>query len=235
MPQGAKRFFRVVDHAAIYLLIAGTYTPFVLVNLRGVWGWSLFGVVWGCAVLGIVLKGVCFARFEKASVAVYVGMGMALSGGGQADRDAGAGAGGVAAVGRRNSVYVRCGVLCVAAAALQSCNMACVGLVREYATFLFGDNDAWRAARGDCTVMWACGNAKRRMITSVMGCKVVVERLKGCGVCGKVRGWRPRADLRHLLHAGGSMLHYFSAERDALLKETVMCGHRSSRSGRTHP
>lgn len=93
MPQGAKRFFRVVDHAAIYLLIAGTYTPFVLVNLRGVWGWSLFGVVWGCAVLGIVLKGVCFARFEKASVAVYVGMGMALSGGGQADRDAGAGTG----------------------------------------------------------------------------------------------------------------------------------------------
>jgi hemolysin III len=76
LPAGpAKCFFRVLDHAAIYLLIAGTYTPFLLVNLRGAWGWSLFGVVWACAVLGIILKGVCFAGFEKASIAVYVGMG----------------------------------------------------------------------------------------------------------------------------------------------------------------
>jgi hemolysin III len=76
LPEGAaKRAFRVLDHSAIYLLIAGTYTPFVLVSLRGAWGWSLFAVVWACAVLGIVLKHVCFARFQKASVALYAGMG----------------------------------------------------------------------------------------------------------------------------------------------------------------
>ncbi|MGZ8417068.1 MAG: hemolysin III family protein, partial [Methyloceanibacter sp.] len=47
----AKLFFRKVDHCAIYLLIAGTYTPFALVTLNGPWGWSLFGAVWGLAVL----------------------------------------------------------------------------------------------------------------------------------------------------------------------------------------
>ena len=49
-----KAFFRKLDHTAIYLLIAGTYTPFALVTLNGPWGWSLFGVVWGLALLGIV-------------------------------------------------------------------------------------------------------------------------------------------------------------------------------------
>src|SRR5512147_1223447 len=49
-----KVTFQKLDHAAIYLLIAGTYTPFTLVTLRGVWGWSLFGVVWGLALIGIV-------------------------------------------------------------------------------------------------------------------------------------------------------------------------------------
>ncbi len=52
----AKRVLRVLDHSAIFLLIAGTYTPFTLVNLRGPWGWWLFGIVWGLAVLGIVLQ-----------------------------------------------------------------------------------------------------------------------------------------------------------------------------------
>ena len=51
----AKKVFRKFDHHAIYLLIAGTYTPFTLVTLRGSWGWSLFGVIWGLAVIGIVL------------------------------------------------------------------------------------------------------------------------------------------------------------------------------------
>ena len=50
----AKRVLRIVDHASIYLLIAGTYTPFALVSLRGPWGWSLFGVVWGIALIGVV-------------------------------------------------------------------------------------------------------------------------------------------------------------------------------------
>jgi len=70
-----KRALRVLDHSAIYLLIAGTYTPFLLVNLRGVWGWSLFGVIWGCAVLGIVLKVVLQTRHEVLSTAVYIAMG----------------------------------------------------------------------------------------------------------------------------------------------------------------
>ena len=52
----ARHVFKVIDHSAIYLLIAGTYTPFSLVSLRGPWGWSLFGVVWGLAVLGIIFK-----------------------------------------------------------------------------------------------------------------------------------------------------------------------------------
>jgi hemolysin III len=52
----AKRALQVVDHCCIYLLIAGTYTPFTLVTLQGAWGWSLFGVVWGLAILGIVFK-----------------------------------------------------------------------------------------------------------------------------------------------------------------------------------
>lgn len=51
----AKRVFRQLDHHAIYLLIAGTYTPFMLVTLRGVWGWTIFGVIWGLAVIGIVV------------------------------------------------------------------------------------------------------------------------------------------------------------------------------------
>jgi hemolysin III len=45
---------KIFDHSAIYLLIAGTYTPFLLVNLRGGWGWSLLGIVWGCAMAGII-------------------------------------------------------------------------------------------------------------------------------------------------------------------------------------
>ncbi|MGV8294469.1 PAQR family membrane homeostasis protein TrhA, partial [Pseudomonas aeruginosa] len=52
----AKRLFNVLDHSAIYLLIAGTYTPFALGALRGPWGWTLFGLVWGMALLGVGLK-----------------------------------------------------------------------------------------------------------------------------------------------------------------------------------
>lgn len=70
-----KRLFRIFDHSAIYLLIAGTYTPFTLVNLRGVWGWSLFGVVWTLAACGIVFKGLFIGRLEMLSSAVYVAMG----------------------------------------------------------------------------------------------------------------------------------------------------------------
>ena len=70
-----KKIFKVIDHSAIYLLIAGSYTPFLLVNLRGWWGWSLLAIIWACAIAGIVLKGVCIGRFHKTSVAIYVAMG----------------------------------------------------------------------------------------------------------------------------------------------------------------
>jgi len=70
----AKRVLRVLDHSAIFLLIAGTYTPFTLVNLRGPWGWSLFGVVWGLALLGIVLQ-TGKLRHPVLAVALYVVMG----------------------------------------------------------------------------------------------------------------------------------------------------------------
>ena len=71
----AKPVLRKFDHCAIYLLIAGTYTPFALVTLRGAWGWSLLGTVWSLAVLGIVQE-IWLARGERwLSLAIYVLMG----------------------------------------------------------------------------------------------------------------------------------------------------------------
>jgi hemolysin III len=70
-----KQAFRILDHCSIYLLIAGTYTPFALGPLRGGWGWSLFGIVWGLAVVGIVFKTTLGTRFELLSTFVYLGMG----------------------------------------------------------------------------------------------------------------------------------------------------------------
>ena len=66
----ARHVFQVLDHAAIYLLIAGTYTPFTLVTLRGATGWWLFGVVWTLAVAGVIFKSVAVGRFEVASALV---------------------------------------------------------------------------------------------------------------------------------------------------------------------
>jgi hemolysin III len=71
----AKAVFQKVDHGAIYLLIAGTYTPFVLGPLRGGWGWSLFGVVWGLAVIGIVQDCWRFDRRRILSMVLYPVMG----------------------------------------------------------------------------------------------------------------------------------------------------------------
>jgi hemolysin III len=70
-----KRTFRLFDHSAVYLLIAGTYTPFTLVNLRGGWGWTLFGVVWVLTLAGITFKYVALGRFPVLSTVVYVLMG----------------------------------------------------------------------------------------------------------------------------------------------------------------
>ena len=71
----AKRIFHVFDHCAIYLLIAGTYTPFTLVTLRGVWGWSLFGIVWGLAAAGVAKDVFLHGRYRAVSVVLYVVMG----------------------------------------------------------------------------------------------------------------------------------------------------------------
>jgi hemolysin III len=70
-----KKGFLLFDHCAIYLLIAGTYTPFLLVNLRGGWGWPMFGLIWGIAVSGVLFKLLFADRFPILSVALYLGMG----------------------------------------------------------------------------------------------------------------------------------------------------------------
>jgi len=70
-----KRLFQILDHGAIYLLIAGTYTPFTLGVLRGAWGWTLFGLVWGLALAGVVLKAVAGIRHPRLSTSLYVAMG----------------------------------------------------------------------------------------------------------------------------------------------------------------
>ncbi len=73
--EAAKPALRAFDHIAIYLLIAGTYTPFTLIVLRGAWGWGLFATVWALALLGIVCELTSLKRFRLAAVGLYVGMG----------------------------------------------------------------------------------------------------------------------------------------------------------------
>jgi hemolysin III len=74
-PGRAKRIFEILDHCAIYILIAGTYTPFLMVSLGGAWGWSLFGVIWGLAVLGILFKSIFGIKYPMASNLLYLVMG----------------------------------------------------------------------------------------------------------------------------------------------------------------
>jgi hemolysin III len=71
----AKKVLRVFDHASIYLLIAGSYTPIALVAMRGTWGWSIFAVVWSLALLGIVLNIISIEKTKKLSTVLYVLMG----------------------------------------------------------------------------------------------------------------------------------------------------------------
>jgi hemolysin III len=70
-----RYLFRILDHAGIYLVIAGTYTPFTLVSLRGAWGWSLFGTVWGLAVAGVIFKAFMTHRLRILAPALYIAMG----------------------------------------------------------------------------------------------------------------------------------------------------------------
>jgi hemolysin III len=71
----AKQIFHVFDHCAIYLLIAGTYTPFTIVTLGGVWGWTLFGVIWALAIAGVAKDVFLHGRYRVVSVTLYVIMG----------------------------------------------------------------------------------------------------------------------------------------------------------------
>jgi hemolysin III len=71
----AKRILRQIDHATIFLLIAGTYTPFALVSLRESWGWWLFGTVWGIAIVGMIFELFTEQRYQKVSLAIYLGFG----------------------------------------------------------------------------------------------------------------------------------------------------------------
>jgi hemolysin III len=71
----AKQVLRIIDHSMIYFLIAGTYTPFTLITLRGTWGWSLFGFTWGLAAAGVAFKIFATGRFEKLSLVIYLAMG----------------------------------------------------------------------------------------------------------------------------------------------------------------
>jgi hemolysin III len=70
-----KRIFRILDHTAIFLLIAGTYTPITLVSLRGGWGWTLFGLTWGFALFGIGLEVFFLDRYRWLTLCSYLGMG----------------------------------------------------------------------------------------------------------------------------------------------------------------
>ena len=74
----ARALFRLFDHAAIFLLIAGSYTPFTMVTLRGPWGWSLFGVIWGLAITGILCEVFVAGRLALVRVAVYIIMGWTM-------------------------------------------------------------------------------------------------------------------------------------------------------------
>lgn len=73
-----RRRLNIFDHASIFILIAGTYTPYLLVTLNGTWGWSLFGVVWGIALVGVVLKIFYTGRFRLASTIMYLLMGWVI-------------------------------------------------------------------------------------------------------------------------------------------------------------
>lgn len=79
-PNRAKRFFRMLDHGAIFLLIAGTYTPLTLGVLRGVWGWTILAIVWTLAIAGVFLKVLERVRHPKFSMALYLLMGWLVLG-----------------------------------------------------------------------------------------------------------------------------------------------------------
>ena len=77
-PNNAKRVMRIFDHCTIFLLIAGTYTPFTLVSLRGSTGWTLFGIIWGAAIIGIIMNAIDMERYKTLSMVCYLAMGWVI-------------------------------------------------------------------------------------------------------------------------------------------------------------
>lgn len=77
-PCNAKRIMRIFDHCTIFLLIAGSYTPFTLISLRGATGWSIFGIIWGAAIIGIILNAIDMEKFTIFSMICYLAMGWAI-------------------------------------------------------------------------------------------------------------------------------------------------------------
>ena len=72
---GAKKVFRVIDHCDIYVFIAGSYTPFCISLIGGTTGWTLFGIIWGCALLGVLLNSINLEKFKVFSLILYLVMG----------------------------------------------------------------------------------------------------------------------------------------------------------------
>ena len=73
-----KKFFRLMDHSSIFLYIAGSYTPFTLINLKGIWGWSIFSIVWFLAILGIVLRVIFRSKASTITMVLYILMGWTI-------------------------------------------------------------------------------------------------------------------------------------------------------------
>lgn len=71
----AKKVLRIFDHCSIFILIAGTYTPYLLVTLRGVLGWVIFGIIWGVTLIGVILNAISLEKFKKLSLICYIAMG----------------------------------------------------------------------------------------------------------------------------------------------------------------
>ena len=110
-PPEIKRVLRVFDHCAIYLLIAGSYTPFALVSLRGGWGWTLFGLVWGLAAAGIIFKVFFTGRLNALSTDGLRADGLAGRSGGEADNRDGPDGGAMVARRRRHHLHCWYGLL----------------------------------------------------------------------------------------------------------------------------
>ena len=74
----ASHVFQIFDHCAIYLLIAGTYTPYSLLVVGGALGWTMFGIIWGMAICGIIYKAIWLGKYQTLSTVIYVVMGLSL-------------------------------------------------------------------------------------------------------------------------------------------------------------